>query len=42
VERTRSGTVCEELEFMGRTHFGEVCGELSPMGGTPHWRRVRV
>lgn len=35
-ERTHAGTICEELQSMGRTHIGEVCGV------TPQWSRGRM
>ncbi|XP_010165408.2 leucine-rich repeat and calponin homology domain-containing protein 1, partial [Antrostomus carolinensis] len=34
VERTCTGTVCEELQIKGRTCTGEVREGLQPMGGT--------
>jgi len=43
VQGTHAGTVCEELQPMGRTHFGELCGELSPVRGTfmlEQWKSV--
>ena len=42
VEGTHPGTVCEELQPVGRTHVGEVHGGLSAVEGTPHWSRGRV
>ncbi|KAK4816627.1 hypothetical protein QYF61_019326 [Mycteria americana] len=39
VEKTRVGTVLEELQPMERTHDGVVHEGLYPVGGTPHWSR---
>jgi len=42
IDGTHAGAVCEELQYMGRTHVGEISGELSPVRGTSCWSRGRV